>query len=258
MRAFSILEKLEVQDVTTYTTIFLLLFSIGILGGKSFGKFIHIQGLSKESYSYVTPTMLKNGQHNLLVIEVDNLYSKEPKLKSVWLMISLFGTNSLTLIPLYPRSESGVTFADPSLSQAFRLTSKGHPSQLFLEQLGQKIWWDNYLLIDEIGVSKVLKILENKEKSNPNLTILATYEAIPPVWFDPEIALKGQVELFNKVCTLMGKLADFGNGNSILQETFAHILTDIRQGGKSHQEKFDHQEIQSLECEFPTLTLDIP
>jgi hypothetical protein len=258
MRSFSLLKKLDVPDIATYATIFLLLFSIGILGGKSLGKITLFQRLTKKNYSDDIPAMIKNGQHNLLVVEVDSLSSPEPKLKSVWLLISLLETNNLTLIPLYPRIKSGVIFIDPSLSQAFRLTPQGYPGPIFLKQLGQKIWWDNYLLIDEVGVTKVLETLKYQEKDNLNLNTSNTYEAIPPVWLDPETALQGQVALLKETCAHIDKRPGFSNINSILQQANAHILTDLDQSGKPHQDKFDHQEIQSLTCEFPTLTFDTP
>lgn len=256
MRSFSLLRNLDLLDLGIYTTIFLVLFTIGFMGGKFIGKMKFFQELTKRTYFEGTPKMIKNGQHNLLVIEVDRLTTQEARLNSVWLLISLPESNSLTFIPLYPRIESGSIVVDSSLTQAFALTPEGYLSSAFLEQLSKQIWWDNYLLIDEISITKILETLNNEGNKDMKFNILTAYNAIPPVWLEPDKALQEQVELLKETCTLIGKLPGFQNIDSILQQADSHIRTDLYKNSKAEQDIFDQTGIYPLACEFPTLTFN--
>jgi hypothetical protein len=97
-------------------------------------------------------------QHNLIIMRVDQLDGKNPRLISVW-FVSLYFFNdnpsSLTLAQLYPPKTP--TNASKALERAFALTSAGDPVAGFWSALeGYKIKWEGYVMVDTAGASEVL------------------------------------------------------------------------------------------------------
>lgn len=98
-------------------------------------------------------------QHNLVIIQVDQLDSAQPRLVSVW-FASLFFMEGES-----PRLSFGQLFptrSDPSQNQSiarsFGLDGQGDPSTGFWRSLDSlKIKWEGYLLVDNITVQRVLE-----------------------------------------------------------------------------------------------------
>jgi hypothetical protein len=100
-------------------------------------------------------------QHNFMIVRVDDLLAKEPKLVSVW-FVSLFLVNndpsSLTLAQIYPpRVPSAKSL---SLNRAFSLSPEHDPVPAFwttVEKYGFN--WEGYIMVDTQGANLFLQWL---------------------------------------------------------------------------------------------------
>jgi len=258
MQKPSIFRRLRIPDLVLNASIFLLLFSIGIMGGRSLGKIKMFQGQQKDNYFDESDTGIGNRQRNLLIVGVDHLNSPEPTLDSVWLLISIPGIESLTLIPIYPTIEGGTTVADTSLAQIFALTGEKIPKNEFLDRLGQQIWWDNYLLFDQKGFASMVDTLIKVNDESIDLDISSILTPFPPAWQDPDSALNHQARLLEIVCLQASKLTQPTEIRNFIDLIKPKIHTDLDWEEASQRWSFERQDQFQFKCEFPTLTLGNP
>ena len=98
-------------------------------------------------------------QHNLVIIQVDQLDSLQPHLISVWYASLYFLEDkppTLTFGQLYPMRANQAT--NQSIGKSFALDSHGEPSAGFWRNLETfKIKWEGYLLVDNVAMQRVLE-----------------------------------------------------------------------------------------------------
>lgn len=107
----------------------------------------------------VTENVAGKRQHNLAVIQVDQLDNPEPRLVSVWFMSLYFMDStppSLAIGQLYPaRSDNKM---NQSIARSFDLTDAGDLSTGFRRNLDvYHIDWEGYLLVDSTTMQRVLE-----------------------------------------------------------------------------------------------------
>jgi hypothetical protein len=92
-------------------------------------------------------------QRNIAIIHIDDLQASSPKLISIWGLILYFPEPKVILQPLYPLDVQG----NQDLAGRFSLTANGEPNQVFMKFLAEdnQITWDNYLLVDQKGLSAI-------------------------------------------------------------------------------------------------------
>lgn len=99
------------------------------------------------------------GQHNLILVHVDQLAGKQSRLVSVWYVSLTFINDAaphMDMGRLYP---SGAT---PELAQAlqesFTLSPAGDPGRAFWDAIrGGGLRWENFLVVDNVAVQKMLE-----------------------------------------------------------------------------------------------------
>ncbi len=254
MNFVSKIGKNKIPDMAAYGLVFLLLFSIGIMGGIVIGKNKLFQIFQDNNISIKSEDRFSNSQHKYLVIGVDQIKSPNPNLESIWLLISFPGKSSLTLIPVYPTVEGGIPLADSTLAQLFSISGEGIPGTGFFDHLREQIWWDNYILIDMAGFAAVLEFLNQAEA---DFEVTSTFTSLPPVWQDPVGALHGQTQLMNTACTQASNLPGKINTIEFIQNIQTHFHTDINWEEIIQQWSFEQQDSFQINCEFPTLVLEI-
>jgi hypothetical protein len=254
MYSVSKIGKYITPDLAAYGTVFLLLFFIGIMGGRIIGKNKLFQDFQEKEMIVESDSSIGNGQRNLLAIGVDQIKSPDPILESIWLLISFPGKSSLTLIPIYPTVEGGVPLADSTLAQLFSISAEGIPDINFFDHLRDQIWWDNYFLIDKEGFTAVLELLN---RSEPDFEVASNIASLPPAWQDPDGALQGQTQLMKMACVRTSKLLGQIKTSEFIQKIQPHILTDLNWGEISQQWSFGQPDSLQIDCEFPTLVLEI-
>lgn len=197
-------------------------------------------------------SMPRNGQRNLLVIVIQDLTSTEPVLESVWLLISFPRNGNLTLLPILPDPSGVHSEAQYELMYSFSLSSQDAPDVAFFEHLNHDFWWDNYILLDKVGISKILENFRLTSTFDTN----AIFESIPSVWENPSKALSGQTELFRTICDQFKSVTNSDKKEILLNKIGDYILTDLDWSeflaGWSSSRRWGYQ----FECEFPTLTLE--
>ncbi len=101
----------------------------------------------------------KGDQHNLLIVQVDELNNPSPKLVSVW-FVSLFFLDgappTLTFAQLY--SPQASTPRALSLGRAFEITHSSEIGAGFWKAVQQfKVQWEGYFLVDNISVQRIME-----------------------------------------------------------------------------------------------------
>lgn len=252
MGTTSIIRKVKVRSINIYTIVFSVLFSIGLLGGSSLGGLINSPGIQGNQMITKKSSIPENGPMNLLLIAVQDLTSPEPVLESVWLLISSPRTGILTLLPILPDHNGVISSAQFGLKNTLSLTTQNSPHSTFFEQLHKNFWWDNYILVDRVGISKIMdnihpfSVLDSED----------ILESIPSVWENPTEALFSQTELFRKFCEQFKSVPYSDKKNILINKMGDYIQTDMDWsefiGGWSTDLTKGHH----FECEFPTLTLE--
>lgn len=96
-------------------------------------------------------------QHKLIVIHVDALDAANPRIVSVW-FLSLFFHDELpptiSLIQIYPSSDA---LTSQIMERSFSVNGDRDPPAAFWQSIrAQKIEWDDYMIIDQVTVNRVL------------------------------------------------------------------------------------------------------
>ena len=255
MYSVSKIGKYITPDLAAHGLVFLLLFFIGIMGGRTLGKNKLFQNFQEKDLTADSESSIGSGQRNLLVIGVDQKKSPDPILESIWLLISYPGKSNLTLIPIYPTIEGGIPLADSTLAQIFSISSEGVPDTKFFNHLKDQLWWDNYILINKEGISALFEFLNQSE---PDFEVAATMASLPAAWQDPDGALQGQSQLMKMACERTSKLLGEVNFSKFIQEIQLHVHTDLNWEEVSQNWSFRPPASLQIECEFPTLVLEIP
>ena len=246
--------KYAAPDLAAHGLVFLLLFFIGIMGGRAIGKSKLFQDFQVLKMFADSESSIGDGQRNLLVIGVDQGNSPDPILESIWLLISYPGKSNLTLIPIYPTIEGGKPLADSTLAQIFSISSTGGPDPMFFNHLRDQLWWDNYILINKEEINGLFEFLN---QSQPDFEIAETIASLPAAWQDPAGALQGQSELMKMACERTSKMVGQINISKFIQEIQLHIETDLNWEEVSRNWSFGPPDSIQIECEFPTLVLEI-
>ena len=105
---------------------------------------------------------LNNGQHNILIINIDK-FDRTPNLVSLWLVMYFPNTSSVTLLPLHPAPVELNPESWEYILQRFQLSASGKPADGFLNALAaRQIWWDGYLVLDNVARQKLSRSLGGK------------------------------------------------------------------------------------------------
>jgi len=258
MGSLKIFERFNIPDQALYVAVFLVLFFIGIVGGRSIGMIMFSRGPSQKDFVDNSASLINNGQHNLLVITVDQLASAKPVLESIWLLITYPEISNLTLVPIFPTGQDDMKTDDLTLAQTFVMTAQQTPNSDFLELIREKIYWDNYLVVDQKGVSNVLKILQQYPKGSPGTENQTNMILLPQIGQEIDRSLENQVRIWNGVCLELSRISNAGEMENLIQQISPHIRTNLVLEELSQQWLLEQPNDFQMGCEFPTLILNSP
>ena len=194
----------------------------------------------------------QNGQWNLLVIAVQDLTSSEPVLENLWLLISFPRNQTLTLLPILPDPSGVISTAHFVLRDTFSLSNQKDPAASFFDQLHQEFWWDNYILVDEVGISQILDIIHPMGVGNKGVNL----ESIQSTWENPTEALLRQAELFSTICDQFNNFTQSGKIEILIQKMDDYIQSDLDWNEFMTNWSTYRTKGKQFECEFPTLVLE--
>ena len=202
-----------------------------------------------------TSTAAPNGQHNLLVIGIDNLEAESPRLESIWMILYIPPTPQFTLIPIYPSPYAGGEELQNYLESTFALGKELKPDPAFLVAVQSvNIWWDNYIILDETAMANVVNTASSENAMNNPDFGSSTIANLPLAWEEPETAVLAQAELLNGLCH------DFARTNSakklnISSEIFSnHVNSDLSAAQlTSILQSMTSIKSEPFRCQFPTI-----
>ena len=203
-------------------------------------------------------SVINNGQQNLLVITVDQLALAKPVLESVWLLITYPEISNLTLVPIYPSIQEDSLTADLMLAQTFAMTAQQTPHSEFLELLREKIYWNNYLIVDQEGASSVLRILHQYSERIPGQKNQMNSILLPQTGQEIDRSLENQVQIWNGICLELTRISKAGKIEDLIQEISPHVRTNLKWEEFSPHWSFEQPIDFQMGCDFPTLILNSP
>ena len=215
-------------------------------------------GSSQKDFVDDSASRINNGQQNLLVITVDQFTSAKPALESIWLLITHPDISNLTLVPIYPSNQEDPKTADLILAQTFAMTAQQTPNSEFLELLQKKIYLDNYLILDQKGVSSVLRILHQFAEGLPGKENQTSVILLPQTGEGVDRSLENQVQIWYGICLELSRISKAGKIEGLIRKISPHIRTDLKWEEFSSQWSFEQPKDFQIGCEFPTLLLNSP
>jgi len=194
---------------------------------------------------------LAEGQHNTLVILVDQIGQPDPKLEGMWLVVRHIPRPHVMLLPLYPKLQGN---ADEILVEHFRLNADGAPAHVFLQALQSKdLRWDSLLVLDKASLAQLIQLVGGVDLGQGILSGAEVIAQLPSSRQSPEGALSVQADLVLELCKRTPQLALSGDPISEMEQFSDHIYLDpsFKQVAASWIQLQD--EISTVSCEMPTL-----
>lgn len=239
--------------------VFILFLLLGIWTGKLSGIFRPARGPLATWQANAPVSTPSNGQTNLLVIGVDRLRSRQPRLESIWLVGYFPDSPHLTLIPVFPPPSN----ADPaylrSLGESFRVSEVGAASPEMLRALQEDhIWWKNYVILDEIAMIEIIDFLGGIQVNDRRVKGALAISSFPLPEEDATTSLDGQTDLLQRICRQTNLLPPSADLRKILNLIPDHIQTDADIFQAMRDWRALHNRRGSLVCEFPLQTASLP
>jgi hypothetical protein len=211
---------------------FLILFGLCLLAGFLAGSFTARATEAGEPLAFPgipTPPGLATRQRNLLLIGVDRLHARHPRLESLWLAMVVPNSPGVTLMPLYPRMVDGVPQPDETLEVAFRLDDRLAPYTGFANVLrARELWWNHFVVLDE----------------------MRAIAELPKAQEDAHGALLSQTALLNGLCLSQSQLSNSEKPGELPERLSSHMISDLSPAQMSR----DWQRIRAAGgrlCKFP-------
>jgi len=196
---------------------------------------------------------LRNGQHNLLILLVDQLTAPHPRLEGIWLLITIPENPQLTLVPVFPAANAQ-TLDQPHYAELFTMSDDHHPGPGFLALLDEQILWDDYLVADRDDISRILNDLE--VQAVPGDARGAVNEGL--LDFDQELSVEQQTQLWQSTCSALSTILS-GDASASLVDLFnSNLLTTYSWEKSPFFKPGESVKGTNLVCEFPTLNLVSP
>lgn len=197
-----------------------------------------------------TPTVIP-GQSNLIIILVDDLASKQPKLLGLWLAGSVASAPQIIFLPIFPslNNEDSDTIA-----RSFSVEADGSPDIKFLEFLQQKeIWWDHYLVADKNALADLVSLMGGFEWAGSDFTGPEFTDILLANQNKSQVALLMQAEIVNELCRTAPNWAEEADPDILWGLFKNRFRSDLLLGAvQQAQERISEPDGMPV-CEFPTL-----
>jgi hypothetical protein len=242
-----------------YPVVFIVFMLLGIWTGKISGTFRPARGPLATWQANSPLSTPSNGQTNLLVIGVDRLRSRQPRLESIWLVGYFPDSPHLTLIPVFPPPPNGDPAYLQSLGESFRVSENGVPGQETLRTLQEDhIWWNSYVIIDNIAMIEVIDFLGGIQVNDRRIKGALAISSFPLPEEDASASLDGQTDLLQRICRQTNLLPPSADLRKILSLIPDHIQTDADIFQAMREWRTLNNGRGNLVCEFPLQKASLP
>lgn len=192
-------------------------------------------------------------QKNILVIGVDNLQAKSPRLEGVWLVLYLTQKPEFTLMPIFPGkpAEDGkMRSQDYKLARLFR----SDQATFFTELEKRGIRWSGYYKLDRTALEEIAGKVDDLAVEPGESTRLEV-DDVPFYEEDLQVAKLGQGRFAQALCDRGAHLSV--DQISELDDLFLlfsdHILSDIPKEQAAAELVGMLVEGSPITCEFPSM-----
>ncbi len=197
-------------------------------------------------------------QRNILILGVDDLESPAARLESVWMILYLTDTATITLMPIYPSVSTGDGQApqeDAYLAANFHLTQEGAPERSFFDVLqGWGMWWSGYVLLDKSALTQIVAWLNPLNQDRRLESVQIILESPNPSE-DFNAAYESQTWLVQRLCDSIRQL-DQPNALDVSGITAlfpSHLRTDLDVSEMIEEWRGMLAQRGGLRCELPFL-----
>jgi hypothetical protein len=196
-------------------------------------------------------------QENILLIGVDDVQAKAPRLEGVWLVLYLSGTPHFTLMPIYPgvpAADGKVTSQDGALVKKFRSDPPGLPGPNFTAELKKRhLWWSGTILFDRQALTQIIDGVSTVEGVTEDEGLLVSN--VPNAWKSPQPAKREQGRLAQALCQVAAGLTvdDINQLDQLFLLFSQHILSDIPREQAAAEMVGLLAQGEGITCEFPTM-----
>jgi hypothetical protein len=208
--------------------------------------------LSKEQES-VRPTTAY-AQKNTLIILVDELDKKQPKLSGLWLAVYRLSEPRLFLLPIHPSAQGNhLSNSNNKLSASFQLEASGIPTEKFFDQIEDKdIWWDHFLILDEVSLGYLIEITGGLNLGAGKLEGSDAVSQFALGQDNPNASLFTQAILFRGLCQETDLLLNSKIFSKEHNSLSGHWYSDLN-FEKIHNSWSPDNDFEGVSCEFPIL-----
>jgi hypothetical protein len=246
-----------------YAGIFVIFLATGMWGGRiigSSGSFLSSPSrLSDSPKAARVPTIVPaTDQRNLLVIGVDQLSASQPELKSAWLVMYFPGKPDFTFLPIYPTPDEQGVKASSNLQTSFSLDTIGRPNPAFLHQLAERIWWTNYLVIDQTAMIALINMVGGVPLNNQYLDGAQIMARMSSSSQDSNETYASQVSLLASICGEAKNLPSKKSIVTTLRKIKTNLTTDLDLIASMDIWLDPNKKSIAVRCEFPLSTTSIP
>jgi hypothetical protein len=169
------------------------------------------------------------------------------------------GQAQVALIPIYPSLSEPQDREFQQIVNRFNLTSDGQPDGELVSSLQKKrIWWNGYLLIDEIGMTEMIDFVGGVKTGGHLLTGAQAVASLPPSEENASTALEKQTDLLQSLCRRTELLTPAVDLRSILNLIPDHLQTDLDVFKVIREWRDLANGSQSIRCEFPLQNARLP
>jgi hypothetical protein len=192
------------------------------------------------------------GQHNLLVIGVNQVGGPNLTLEGIWLVLYRQDAPRFTFMPIFP-GQGAASQAAEALADSFSLDTYGNPEASFLSALqAQHLWWNDYVVLDETAMAEMINFVGGVTLGNTIMDGPHAIANMPDVLLAPQDALRAQGEVIKDICSHATRPELSDRIEALLRLTPEHLNTnmDLEQA-LTQWERF--RSSGPFACEFPLL-----
>lgn len=252
------LGKFKIPDLVLFAAVFLVLFFIGFMGGRSISMVTLFKDDTQQDNLADPAFGNRNGQWNLLIIAVDHLTASRPALAGIWLLITTPENQNLTLVPIFPTMDPETVTEDSEWEKIFSLTSDREVNVEFMQKISEQVLWDEYLLIDKDGMSSIGETVGLHDVSSKVAEVPDKKNGPHPIGTEFDLSLESQIDMWKTICLELSKFTEPEDIAQFLSQIKPHLATNFNIDEVAKKMYLKNEPPLQLGCEFPTLTLKSP
>jgi hypothetical protein len=246
----------DFREFALYSTAFLAFLIAGFLGGRSLG--MQVQSKFNSNFLSFASMRQDRSQYNLVVMLVDQRSASQPELEGIWLLIASSDQPVIHLVPVHAEQILLTQAADSDL-HGFEMSPDLRPGREFLDQLSDRMLWDDYLVIDRSRWNSLITSLQATTNESSADTSSSDMPAAGSLHFRLDDPQQLQLQDWIVICSHLSQVSTPGQFRSFLDQLSSLSLSHRQDWRKLSRLPWGNWDEESaLRCEFPTLNFEYP